>query len=179
MMQEQTLRNGIGNDSQDAGSRTGRGLCLREGGSSIKDCIKQSRIQHGNRIGAVPFERVPGTEVIGGEQGLEGFKQAVLYVYKILEPPGLEESKYESLLYPVEETDQSWPSPRVSAATGIAAISMDDYVGQLWDHCWKVDPSTFGALYLWTAAWYIDLGNAYNITLLHRSRLGNTCRIGA
>ncbi|PMD53962.1 uncharacterized protein K444DRAFT_634755 [Hyaloscypha bicolor E] len=82
---------------------------------------------------------------------------------EILEPPGLEESKYESLLYPVEETDQSWPSPRVSAVTGIAAISMDDYVGQLWDHCWKVDPSTFGALYLWTAAWYIDLGNAYNI----------------
>jgi hypothetical protein len=107
----------------------------------------------------VPFERVPGTEVIGGE----GFKRAVLYVYKILEPPGLEESKYESLLYPVEETDQSWPSPRVSAVTGIAAISMDYYVGQLWDHCWKVDPSTFGALYLWTAAWYIDLGNAYNI----------------
>jgi hypothetical protein len=113
MMQEQTLRNGIGNDPQDAGSRTVRGLCLREGGSSIKDCIKQSRIQHGNRIGAVPFERVRGTEVIGGEQGLEGFKQAVLYVYKIMEPPGLEESKYESLLYPVEETDQSWPSPRV------------------------------------------------------------------
>jgi hypothetical protein len=111
----------------------------------------------------VPFERVPGTEVIGGEKGLEGFKQAVLYVYKILEPPGLGESKFESLLYPAGKTEQSWPSSRVSAVTGITAISMDDYVGQLWDHCWKYDTSPFGALYLWTAAWYIDLGNAYNI----------------
>lgn len=42
-MQEQALCRGIGNDPQGAGSRTGRGLFLRESGSSIKACRKQSR----------------------------------------------------------------------------------------------------------------------------------------
>jgi hypothetical protein len=80
------------------------------------------RLQHGN-YGRSAIERVPGTEVIRGEKDLEGFKQAVLYVYKILEPPSLDESKFEPLLYPAGETDQSLPSSRVSAFTDITAIS--------------------------------------------------------
>ncbi|KAH8780821.1 hypothetical protein BGZ57DRAFT_853444 [Hyaloscypha finlandica] len=130
------------------------------------------RLQHRKHGSAVPFERVSVTEVIGGEMGLEGFKQAVLYVYKILEPPGLDQSKFESLLYPAEKMGQSLLSSRVSAVTGITAISMDDYVGQLWDHCWKSDPSTFGALYLRTAAWYIDLGTLITFILRLCNRLG-------
>lgn len=33
------------------------------------------------------------------------------------------------------------------------------YAGKLWTHCWEAYPSTFGALYLWTVVWYIDVGN--------------------
>jgi hypothetical protein len=37
--------------------------------------------------------------------------------------------------------------------------SFEDYAGKLWDECWAECPSTFGALYLWTTVWYIDVGN--------------------
>jgi hypothetical protein len=35
----------------------------------------------------------------------------------------------------------------------------EKYAGELWDECWAECPSTFGALYLWTTVWYIDVGN--------------------
>jgi hypothetical protein len=37
--------------------------------------------------------------------------------------------------------------------------SFEDYAEKLWDKCWAECPSTFGALYLWTTVWYIDIGN--------------------
>jgi hypothetical protein len=37
--------------------------------------------------------------------------------------------------------------------------SFEDYAEKLWDECWAEYPSTFGALYLWTTVWYIDVGN--------------------
>ncbi|KAH8890001.1 hypothetical protein GQ53DRAFT_186420 [Thozetella sp. PMI_491] len=37
--------------------------------------------------------------------------------------------------------------------------SVKDYAARLWDACWAECPSTFGALYLWTTVWYIDVGN--------------------
>jgi hypothetical protein len=37
--------------------------------------------------------------------------------------------------------------------------SFEDYAGKLWEKCWAEYPSTFGALYLWTTVWYIDVGN--------------------
>jgi hypothetical protein len=37
--------------------------------------------------------------------------------------------------------------------------SFEDYAGKLWNKCWAEFPSTFGALYLWTTVWYIDVGN--------------------
>jgi hypothetical protein len=37
--------------------------------------------------------------------------------------------------------------------------SFEGYAGKLWTECWAECPSTFGALYLWTTVWYIDVGN--------------------
>jgi len=39
------------------------------------------------------------------------------------------------------------------------AEAWEKYAGELWNRCWEAYPSTFGALYLWTAVWYIDVGN--------------------
>jgi len=36
-----------------------------------------------------------------------------------------------------------------------------EYAAALWDKCWDQCPSTFGALFLWTTVWYIDIGNSF------------------
>ena len=37
--------------------------------------------------------------------------------------------------------------------------SVKSYAEGLWEACWAECPSTFGALFLWTTVWYIDVGN--------------------
>ncbi|KAH8896171.1 hypothetical protein GQ53DRAFT_819305 [Thozetella sp. PMI_491] len=50
--------------------------------------------------------------------------------------------------------------PERSVVDGLTQlVSVDDYAGRLWEACWCECPNTFGALYLWTTVWYIDIGN--------------------
>jgi hypothetical protein len=47
----------------------------------------------------------------------------------------------------------------LNSAVPLYKRSVRMYAGRLWDACWAECPSTFGALYLWTTVWYIDVGN--------------------
>ncbi|KAG9249484.1 uncharacterized protein F5Z01DRAFT_732244 [Emericellopsis atlantica] len=90
------------------------------------------------------------TNVRGSQSGLDGLKRAAGQVYRLI---------------PLEMADKSVPKDydktAAAAVDNALAKSKDlkETAGYLWDVCWKVCPSTFGALYLWTTAWYMYHGN--------------------
>ena len=43
--------------------------------------------------------------------------------------------------------------------------NMNDYVWRLWDLCWTAYGTTFGALYLWSGVWYVEMGNVHDFHL--------------
>lgn len=118
--------------------------------------------------GAVPYKgEDPEFPVVGSGPGIKGLKEAVAYVYKILPSEEKVGDNFPSPLpYPTSAgtSQPSWitDTPCVSGINP-NTTTLDEYAGDLWEACWKADQSTFGALYLWTAAWYMDLGNAYNV----------------
>lgn len=91
----------------------------------------------------------------GRVRPFEGLREAAAEVHGILtrQPPTSS---------PIDLTlDGFTPGlPRESIVKEVPTTSgLVEYAGKLWEKCWEVYPSTFGALYLWTTVWYIDIGN--------------------
>ncbi|KAH7232392.1 uncharacterized protein BKA55DRAFT_523738 [Fusarium redolens] len=76
--------------------------------------------------------------------GLDGLLEAFDEVYRILD----------------HTSPQRLNPPSSSVVDDLVPVtSVEVYAVKLWEACWKEYPSTFGALYLWTTVWYIDMGN--------------------
>lgn len=123
--------------------------------------------------GAIAYQNPPPKPVLGSckvphgnyLEWFDAFREVVFYVYSLLDPrEDLEDPKmpFPAQLYP---QDANPPFQSVAFDEPVAP-GINEYAGQLWKHCWAADPSTFGALYLWTAAWYLDMGNVHSIHLV-------------
>lgn len=99
-------------------------------------------------------ELIHSQVTLGSEGGLEGLKSACQQVYDILSPGG-------------EWTLPQTSTPKKSVVFDQQCLasfkSLENYAETLWRKCWDTDPSTFGALYLWTTVWYLDMGNDQGI----------------
>jgi hypothetical protein len=94
------------------------------------------------------------------EKGFTGLEAAVEKLYRALDRNHVREIPFSfSRLFP--ENDEAPTNSILFHKCGFRNLKA--YSEKLWERCWEVDPSTFGALYLWTAVWYIDVGNKYNI----------------
>jgi hypothetical protein len=94
---------------------------------------------------------------VGDLRGIVGFEEALGYAYRVLFQKGHEWSA------PLQEFQDDW-LPKKSVVFDHQGErnypkNIIEYIGRLWDECWQVDPSTFGALYLWFTVWYADIGN--------------------
>jgi hypothetical protein len=113
-------------------------------------------------------------ETCGHSPGKEGLQEAINYVYSTLYPSARFDrnrfKKIEDTLY--RATQEGTEGKTIGITFPIRSIIQDvypsinfqtdtlqNYVSDLWNLCWKTDPSTFGALYLFTTVWYIDVGN--------------------
>ncbi|KAH8672896.1 hypothetical protein BGZ60DRAFT_514475 [Tricladium varicosporioides] len=99
----------------------------------------------------------PGTNP-NNTDGLRAFEAAVEHLFKVLKQQSLRAHLNLPLqLYPPHV---SLPRSSVLERKGDPTPrNVDDYVGWVWNRCFMVEPSTFGALYLWCSVWYLDIGN--------------------
>jgi len=95
-------------------------------------------------------EPVVNVVEVKSQDGEEGFLAAAKRVYDIFGEEGFDLKTFTKDL----------PTKSIAVPHPI-----DNYVGKLWDKCYAVDPSTFGALYLWASVWEMDMGysNGYHI----------------
>lgn len=85
---------------------------------------------------------------IGNKPGLEGYQEAVRYVYSLFnEPPDA------NALIPA-----SIP-PKTSEILTTCPDTIEEYVANLWDHCIGSQESTIAALYAFCCYWEFDIGN--------------------
>jgi hypothetical protein len=121
--------------------------------------LSKARSAEADSLGMSGETKKPSVNVAEGEQvdDLGGFLTAARSVYKIFN----EEC-------PKRETFTKGKPPNRSIVFEEVPDKMDSYVKDLWKICYDIDPSTFGALYLWCSVWYKDMGNSngYHITPL-------------
>jgi hypothetical protein len=89
-----------------------------------------------------------GGRQIGNKPGLEGYQEAVRYVYSLFN-----ESPDANALIPA-----STP-PKTSEILTVCPDTIEDYVANLWDHCIGSQESTFAAMYAFCCYWEFDIGN--------------------
>lgn len=85
---------------------------------------------------------------IGYKEGLDGYREAVEYVYSLFNEP-LDQSALSFDCTP----------PLFSQALSKTPASINDYVADLWNISCLHSESTFTALYMFTLVWSIELGN--------------------
>jgi hypothetical protein len=85
---------------------------------------------------------------IGYEMGLDGYREAVEYVYSLFNEP-LDQSAVSFDCAP----------PLFSQASSKTPASINDYAADLWNISCLHSESTFTALYFFTLVWSIELGN--------------------
>lgn len=100
--------------------------------------------------------------------GKEGYQDAVRHVYHIF---GLENPETSAI-------DPQGSPPKFSEAINAAPDSIDDYVAKVWDMCCSSESTVFGALYLFSGVWYIEMGNVGGFHIaplqpLNRSKQGD------
>jgi hypothetical protein len=106
------------------------------------------------RIGLIHSSRWSGADLskdvvqIGSRPGLEGYQDAVRYVYTLFDQP-LDDSALRPTV----------PPPKSSVVLDSCPATIDEYVAALWDHCREREPTTFGALHAFTYYWSADIGN--------------------
>lgn len=95
-----------------------------------------------------------GSECVGFKPGLEGYQEAVEYVYKLFDEP-LDQAAIQFQCDP----------PKYSSALCKSLISIEEYVTELWDVSCKHSESTFTALYMFTLVWFMEVGacNGFHI----------------
>ncbi|KAI1734539.1 hypothetical protein F4680DRAFT_453814 [Xylaria scruposa] len=110
---------------------------------------KLGRLRLGSRTGASIEKGLDHT--IGYLPGLEGYREAVRYVYSIFD-------------IPVEDQalNFSHPPPSFSIALHKSPASIDEYASELWELSKEHSESTFTALYFFTLVWFMELGNVDN-----------------
>jgi hypothetical protein len=89
-----------------------------------------------------------GGRQIGTKPGLEGYQEAIRYVYSLFN-----ESPDENALVPA-----SVP-PETSEILPTCPDTIEEYVAALWSHCIGTQESTFAALYAFCCYWEFDIGN--------------------
>jgi len=117
-------------------------------------------IQEKNLYEVSEEEQDGPADVTRSQKGLHGFCAAVKRVYKIFG----EDIVGETFIH--ENFIRGQHPPEKSVAFKETPGTMESYIEKLWDACYAVDPSTFGALYLWSSVWYMEMGNGngYHIT---------------
>jgi hypothetical protein len=117
---------------------------------------KQSLIREELRekIGSLRAGRGSGLDLgkrgsqIGSKPGLDGYQEAVRYVYKLLG-----EKADGNALNPTSEC------PTSSVVLDPCPANIEEYVAQLWRLCFETQESTFAALFAFTTYWQADIGN--------------------
>jgi hypothetical protein len=89
-----------------------------------------------------------GARQIGNRPGLEGYQEAVRYVYRLFNEP-----IDSNALVPT-----STP-PTTSEVVPVCPKTIEEYVAALWDHCMSTQESTFATLYAFSYFWILDIGN--------------------
>lgn len=118
---------------------------------------KQSLIREDLRkkVGSLRAARGSGLDLgkrnaqIGGKPGLEGYQEAVRYVYKLLG----EDQVDENALKPSSEC------PISSVVLDPCPTDIEDYVAKLWQLCFETQESTFAALHAFATHYFADIGN--------------------
>ncbi|KAH8599473.1 hypothetical protein B0O99DRAFT_682294 [Bisporella sp. PMI_857] len=85
---------------------------------------------------------------VGKKPGLEGYEEAVRYVYSLFNEP-IDSSAIKPTSAP----------PKTSEILPICPDTIEGYVAALWDHCIKSEESTLAALYAFCMFWESDIGN--------------------
>lgn len=85
---------------------------------------------------------------IGYQAGIQGYQEAVRYVYALFNEP-------------LDDTAVNPPpmAPHDSVALGRRTTSTEDYVSSLWTLCLDHSESTFSALYMFCCVRFIEVGN--------------------
>lgn len=89
-----------------------------------------------------------GVQQIGNKPGMEGYQEAVRYVYSLFN-----ESPDTTALFPTSAP------PKTSEIIATCPDNIEAYVAILWDHCVATQESTFAALYAFCSFWEFDIGN--------------------
>jgi hypothetical protein len=85
---------------------------------------------------------------IGSRRGLEGYQDAVRYIYRLFD-----EEVDEKAIRPTSKP------PKASSILSPCPDTIEEYVARLWDYCFLKHESTFAALYAFTLQWVEDIGN--------------------
>ena len=117
-----------------------------------KECLPPSlkaqlgRIRQTKRSGGM--DELDGVPTIGFKTGIEGYQEAVRYIYALFDQP-------------IDQTAlEPPPMPsHYSFALGRDIESTEDYVSSLWTVCLEHSESTFSALYMFCCVWFMEVGN--------------------
>ncbi|KAH0544425.1 hypothetical protein FGG08_001452 [Glutinoglossum americanum] len=105
-------------------------------------------------VGSLRSPKLTGADLdasvrqVGNLPGLEGYQEAVRYVYRLFDQP-----VDDMALNPTS------PTPKTSIVLDKCPDTIEDYTAQLWDHCITAEESTFAALYAFTCYWVSDVGS--------------------
>lgn len=88
------------------------------------------------------------TQQIGAKRGIAGYQEVVRYIYFLLDQP-----VDEGALWP-----KSKP-PRTSCILEPCPDAIEEYFGQLWDHCFAKHESSFAAMWALLSYREADIGN--------------------
>ncbi|KAF2232367.1 hypothetical protein EV356DRAFT_534662 [Viridothelium virens] len=114
------------------------------------------RIRLMKRSGMMPTEISDG-HTIGYLPGLEGYRDAVRYIYRLFALP-VDASALDFA--------QISPPRQSIALGGRSCTSAEQYAADLWDLSCEHSESTFSALYFFTAVWFMEIGNIGGFNIL-------------
>ena len=89
-----------------------------------------------------------GARQIGNRPGMEGYQEAVRYIYSLFDEP-----MDANALLPTSAP------PATSEVIAVCPDTIEGYVIALWDHCIQTQESTFAALHAFCYFWMLDIGN--------------------
>lgn len=107
-------------------------------------------------LGRIRSPRWTGADIpkdvaqIGSRPGLEGYQDAVRYIYQLFSQP-----VDESALRPDARP------PKTSIVLAECPGTIEEYVAKLWDYCMTRGESTFAAMYAFCHYWMADIGSGH------------------
>jgi len=110
------------------------------------DLVRLVGTLRGSRTTGMDIEK--GARQIGNRPGLEGYQEAVRYIYSLFDEP-----VDSNALVPTSKP------PISSEVMSVCPETIEGYVAALWDHCILTQESTFAALYAFCYFWMLDIGN--------------------